>query len=275
MPKNKTVDLHVHSSYSDGRLAPAELAAIAARNNVAVLAVTDHDTMAGAEEKAAACAAHGIECVQGVEISCELDGREVHILSLFADPASPALARIGGLSVSRRRRMEQMLDKLADMGIRLDMADLPVDEGGVYGRPHLAAALVAKGVVKDVKEAFRRFLYDAGPVHIQKTRLSAADGIAVAKRLGGVAVLAHPGVSGWLNNLDDFTALGLDAIEVYHPKHSGEAVARLLRYCGDRSLLVSGGSDFHRPGDGPDIGSVKAPLDIIDPLRQLAAQRKG
>ncbi len=270
----KTLDLHVHSLYSDGRLEPEELAARAARNNVAALAVTDHDTMAGAAEKAAACARRGIECVHGVEISCELRGGEAHILSLFADPDSPELGRIDFLSASRKRRMERMLEKLAAIGIDIRMEDLPVPADGVYGRPHLARALMAKGVVKSVNEAFKRYLYDAGPVHTEKTRLPAEEGIAVAKRLGGVAVLAHPGVSGWLGDLDEFARLGLDGVEVYHPKHGGETVARLLRLCGEKGLLVSGGSDFHSPGEGADIGSVKMPADIIDPLRRRAAERK-
>lgn len=269
----KTADLHVHSVFSDGRLTPDELARRAVRNNVSVLAVTDHDTMAGSAEKREACRVHGIECVLGVELSCELDGREAHILSLFADPESPLVERIETLSASRMSRMEAMLGRLGSMGIRVTMDDLPVADNGVYGRPHLARALMEKGVVKSVNEAFARYLYDSGPVHVAKTRLSAKDGIELAKRLGGAAILAHPGVSGLLNSLDEFLAIGLDGIEVYHPKHGGETVARLLRYCRDRNALVSGGSDFHSPGDGPDIGSARAPLDIVEPLRRLAAGR--
>ncbi len=275
MPKNNAIDLHVHSVFSDGKLTPAELAALAKRNNVAVLAVTDHDTLAGSEEKAAACAAQGIECVQGVELSCELDGREAHILSLFADPASPELAAIDSLTDSRRERMGRMLEKLASLGIHVGIEDLPVADDGVYGRPHLARALVEKGIVRSVSEAFKRYLYDGGPVHIDKTRLGAAEGIALAKRLGGVAVLAHPGVSGWLGALDRFAELGLDAIEAYHPKNTGEATAKILRFCAERSLLVSGGSDFHSPGDGADLGSVRMPSGIMEPLRRLADERKG
>ncbi len=274
MSSKKTADLHTHSVFSDGKLAPAAIAALAAKNNVAVLALTDHDTLAGAEEKDAACRAEGVECVQGVEISCELRGREAHILSLFADPASPEIRRIEELASARKSRMADMLRKMETLGVRIEMADLPVAEDGVYGRPHLARALVAKGVVKSVNEAFKRYLYDGGPVHIEKTRLPAGEGIALAKRLGGVAVLAHPGVSGWMQDFDAFADLGLDGIEAYHPKNSGEATARILRYCGERGLLVAGGSDFHSPGDGADVGSVKAPLDIVEPLRRLASERK-
>ncbi len=269
------IDLHVHSTYSDGKLTPAELAARARHHNVIALAITDHDSMAGSAEKLAACEAEGIECISGVELSCELDGDEAHILSLFADPASPEIAMLGSMQDSRETRMVSMLDKLSHMGIHIDMAELPVAKDGMYGRPHLARALVARGICKSVNEAFARFLYDGGPVHIAKSRLTAADGIAFAKRLGGISILAHPGISGLIPHLDKFVQLGLEGVEVYHPKHSGETIAKLLRYCRERNLLVSGGSDFHAPGDGAEIGSSKVPVDVLEPLRSAATSRKA
>lgn len=275
MPSNITVDLHVHSSFSDGRLTPFELAERAARNNVRALAITDHDTLAGSADKMLACRQFSVECVIGVELSCELNGREAHIVSLFANPDSPFAQRIDALSEPREQRMAAMLEKLSGIGIDIAMDDLPVAADGVYGRPHLARAMVEKGVVKSVNEAFARYLYDDGPVHIDKTRMSAAEGIGLAKKLSGVAILAHPGLSGLLGDLDEFIAMGLDGVEVYHPKHGGETIARLLRYCRETKLLISGGSDFHGPGDGPDIGSACVPPDILTPIRELAAGRKG
>ncbi len=271
MVKPPCIDLHVHSTFSDGKLPPDEVARLASLASVTALAITDHDTLAGYIEKNAACDRYGIECVNGVELSCHLDGREVHILSLFADPESPYTERVGDLGRAREHRMADMLDKLAGMGIRLNMEDLQVGEGKIFGRPHLARALVAMGRVKSVSEAFARFLYDDGPVHIPKVRLTIAEGIDLAQKLGGAAVLAHPGVSGLLNDLDTLVAAGLDGIEVYHPKHGGETIARLLRYCGERGLQVSGGSDFHSPGDGADIGSTRAPVELLARLRECAA----
>lgn len=270
-----SADLHVHSIYSDGECTPRELAERAVSRGVRALAITDHDTLKGCREKVSVCEENGIEGVAGVELSCELDGREAHILSLFCDCDSSCVQKINELSTSRLSRMEAMLGKLKRMGISIRMADLPVPEDGVYGRPHLARALVSFGVVKNISEAFKRYLYDGGPVHIDKTRLSVREGIALAKEMGGVAVLAHPGVSGWVNELDNFVALGIDAVEVYHPKHSGETIARLLKYCSGTGLLASGGSDFHSPGDGPEIGSARAPVDIVVPLRRLALERKA
>lgn len=265
----------MHSVYSDGGLTPEELAARARLHNVVAMAITDHDTMNGTEEKIAACRRHGVECVVGLEISCELDDREAHILSLFANSDSAWIGRVREIAAFRERRMARMLERLSGLGFRIDMADLPRSPDGVYGRPHLARAMVEKGMVKSVGEAFARYLYDGGPVHVAKNRLSAEKGIELARRLGGVAIIAHPGVSGLRGDLDRLVAMGLDGVEVYHPKHGGGTVAELLRYCGERKLLVSGGSDFHEPGEGADIGASRAPTDILEPLREKAATRKG
>lgn len=273
MPANQSMDLHVHSCYSDGRLSPAELAARAVHNNVVALAICDHDTLEGAAEKEGACRAAGIVPVSGVELSCQLDGSEVHILSLFADPDSACAAMLDELRDARERRMSAMLEKLSRLGIRLELSDLP-SEVGVLGRPHLARALMEKGYVKSISEAFGRYLYDEGPVHISKRRLTAAEGIDLAQRLGGAAILAHPGVSRLLGNLDELRALGLDGIEVHHPRHGGTAVASLLRYCRDHNLVVSGGSDFHAPGESPDIGSQRVPRDLLDDIREVAYSRR-
>ena len=271
MPKNASIDMHVHSTYSDGSFTPDAVARRAADHNVVALAITDHDTQKGTEEKRLACGRVGIECVVGVELSCEYDGSEAHIVSLFADPASPAAAKIEELGRARERRMELMLERLDGLGFHLEMSDLEVGDGNIFGRPHLARALVAKGLVQTVNEAFARYLYDNGPVYIPKVRLTAEEGINLAKSLGGVAVLAHPGVSGLAGKLDAFAEMGVQAIEAHHPKHGGETVAKILRFCREKGLAASGGSDFHSPGDTPEIGSANAPVDLLEPLRQRAA----
>lgn len=273
MAKAKSVDLHVHSVFSDGMLAPADVVRRAAKHNVVALAITDHDTLGGAAEKIAACGEAGVECVVGVELSCEYEGREVHLVSLGADPDSPWTSRLEEMRLARERRMDEMLGRLESLGVRLGMGDIPMD-GDVYGRPHLARALVAKGVVKSVNEAFARYLYDDGPVHVAKKRFAFAEGVDLAKRLGGVAVVAHPGVSGLLDVLDDLMRIGADGVEAYNPKHGAETVARVLRFARERGVLVSGGSDFHAPGEGAEVGSQRVPPEVLDPIRELAEKRK-
>lgn len=265
---NPTVDLHCHSTYSDGSMTPAQLAERARSRNVTALAITDHDTLRGSDDKRDACRAAGVEWVCGVELSCEHDGRELHILSLFADPASSAAARLDELSAIRSSRMDQMLERLERLGIRISKEELDVGPGGVYGRPHIARALVARGFVKSVNEAFARYLYDGGPVYVPKQRLTAAEGIALAKDLGGLAIAAHPGVSGMLGALDALRAMGIDGIEAYHPKNGAETVAKILRYCKDHGLAVSGGSDFHGPPDRHNLGCSKVPPDVLEALKQ-------
>ncbi|MDR0363161.1 MAG: PHP domain-containing protein [Planctomycetota bacterium] len=269
----KSVDLHVHSCFSDGRLSPGDIVQRAARNNVVAIAVTDHDTLRGADEKIAACAGTGVECVIGIELSCEYKGREAHLLSLFADPSSEWVARLEDMRLARERRMDEMLERLGRLGVGVERSDLAA-AGLVYGRPHLARALVEKGVVKNVGEAFARYLYDDGPVHVAKRRFAFAEGVDLAKKLGGVAVIAHPGVSGLLDELDEMLRLGADGIEAYNPKHSGETAARLFRFAKEKGALISGGSDFHAPGETADIGSQRVPVDVLEPIRDLAATRK-
>lgn len=270
MVASKIIDLHVHSNFSDGKLAPDALAARAKFNNVIAMAVTDHDTLEGADANAAACQENGIEFIPGVEISTRFEGKETHILSLFVDPSSSARPRLEELRCARSVRMDKMLERLRKFNMILTFDDLPYD-GGAVGRPHLARAMVEKGYVKNVSEAFGRYLYDDGPVYLPKLQLSVKEGIELARSLGGVPVLAHPGPSGLLPHLDEIMALGMDGVECYHPKHGGETIAKLLRYCRDKNLLVSGGSDFHAPGESPDIGSQKVPFDVLEPLRSHAA----
>ena len=255
-------------------MTPAELAKRARHNNVAAIAITDHDTLAGAGEKARVCALEGLECIPGVEISCEYNGSEAHILSLFADPESKWTEQLTELTTAREKRMLAMVERLATIGIRLELSEIPTN-GGAMGRPHLARALVNKGVVKSVSEAFGRYLFDKGPVHIAKTRLTASEGIALAKRLGGVSILAHPGISGLAGDLDAFRGMELDGVEAHHPKHGGGTVASLLAYCRKNRLLPSGGSDFHSPGESFDIGSQRTPRELLEPIRELADNRKG
>ena len=267
MSRIQLVDLHVHSVFSDGKLTPAELAGRAADKGVSALAITDHDTLDGAEEKITACKAAGIECVIGVELSCELAGRETHILSLFANPASARVDELAELKKQRQNRMSAMLERLSQRGIFISLEELPTAENGIYGRPHLARALINRGIVKNINEAFGQFLYDHGPIHIPKVRLTAKRGIAFAKELGGLAIVAHPGISGLIPELDTLRDYGLDGIEVFHPKHSSENIAKLMKYAAENKLAVSGGSDFHSPGEGYDIGASRVPFEVLTKLK--------
>ncbi len=249
-------DLHTHSDRSDGVLSPSALLDEAQRHGVRALALTDHDTLDGIGEASERGRALGIEVVAGVELSVSEDSgrRQLHLLgygvSQNPGPLCDALER---LRVAREERAERSLEALRAHGIALDRTRVREIAGaGTIGRPHLARALVEAGHCSDNDEAFVRFLRTGRPAYIPSPGLSARDAIALVHEAGGVASLAHPPLSigidreGGLEKLvGRLVALGLDGLEVDHPKHTPNQRRKLARWCRDHGLLATGGSDFH------------------------------
>lgn len=245
-------DLHFHSIVSDGVETPAELVARAVAAGLSVAALTDHDAVHGIAAFEAAAAGTGLIAAGGAELSVSERGEDVHLLGLFVDPSEPALgARLAGIRTDRDRRGEAMVEKLATLGVELDLPALRAAVGeGAFGRPHVARALVAKGVVASSEEAFERFLREGRPAFVPKARWSLAEAVEAVRRAGGLAVLAHPvwysDVAGLLRQGRD---LGLDGVEVWHPDNDGRE-EELLREAEALGLLVTAGSDFHTERDG-------------------------
>jgi 3',5'-nucleoside bisphosphate phosphatase len=276
------IDLHTHTTASDGRCTPAELVARAAAAGVDVLSVTDHDTTAAVGAAAAACAAAGIEFVPGIEITAVVEGRDVHVLGYFIDPDSAALSAF--LAEQRRRRLDrirQIVDRLAALGIVLD-ADAVLrpgreDSSKAAGRPWVARALVAGGHVADTREAFDRFLAVGQSAFVPRVGPSPADVFARIHASGGLASLAHPGLTKRDEMIPEFARLGLDALEVHHSKHTVDEVARYLVMADHEKLAVTGGSDFH--GDAShDIGGpgcASLPRDAFQALKGRCATRRA
>jgi len=274
------IDLHTHTTASDGRSTPAELVARASAAGVTVLAVTDHDTVAGSDAAAEACAAAGIEFVSGIEVTAVRDGMDVHVLGYFVDRHATELLTF--LAEQRRRRLDrvrQIVERLATCGIHLD-ADAIVkpglDDGGkAAGRPWVARALVAGRYVSSMNEAFEYWLGRGRPAFIP--RLAAAP-VEVFERIhasGGIASLAHPGLVKRDDWLPEFAASGLDALEVYHTNHDATATARYRNEAARLGLAVSGGSDFH--GDeshgSTNPGSVSLPQEEYERLLRVKRDR--
>jgi len=268
------IDLHTHTTASDGRSSPAELVDCAAQAGVTVLSVTDHDTTGGLAGACSACAAAGIEFVAGIEITAVAAGRDVHVLGYFFDPESQSLQTF--LSEQRERRVDrirQMVTRLAGHGISLD-ADAILAPGLAgrmtsVGRPWIARALVAKGYVADVNEAFAKWLDHGRPGFVPRIGASPPDVFAEIHRAGGLASLAHPINLKHDEWLEGYAAEGLDAIEVYHSDHDEAASRRYLAFATKLNLLITGGSDYH--GDdshGGLPGSVALPRDAFDRLRE-------
>lgn len=265
-PRGDRADLHAHTTASDGRYTPKQLLDVAVRTGLAAVAVTDHDTLAGSIE-ALRLAPPGLEVVPAVELSCEVDGRETHVLGYFVDPSDPALnAALTRLCTDRAGRYGEMVGRLRRLGVGLP--DSPGLPAGSPGRRHLAAALVAAGRVGSVREAFDRYLDDGGPADVPKTRLEFAAGVALIRAAGGVASLAHPGPRVDRPTLARFRDNGLGAIEAEYPGFTNRRIAQLRTWAGELGLAVTGGSDCHGP-DEPRraLGARTVSLDELAILR--------
>jgi 3',5'-nucleoside bisphosphate phosphatase len=249
------IDLHSHSLASDGQYPAEEVALRAAEAGVAVWALTDHDSVAALPAARAAAEERGIRFIPGIELSAHLDRREIHLLGHFVDPQSEALLRFEDLLAEKRRvRMGEMIHKLAAVGVALAPEEIEKFSGGkTLGRPHVARAMVDRGVVSSVKEAFDRYLGEGRPAYVGRYRLSAEDAIALVRGAGGSASLAHPGVNRIeRGDLDRLAAWGLAGVEAYHPDHVPSQKEKYLKIAADLDLVPTAGSDFHGEAVAPD-----------------------
>jgi predicted metal-dependent phosphoesterase TrpH len=270
------IDLHTHTTASDGRFAPPELVARAAAAGVTVLAVTDHDTVAGCRAVADACRSAAIEYVAGIEITAVRDEIDVHVLGYFIDIASQSFLEF--LAEQRRRRIDRlrlMIDALGRLGITLDADALlrPAieDPGIAAGRPWIAHVLVSGGHAADTGEAFDRWLSKGRPAFVPRLGAIPEEVIVRIHEAGGLASLAHPRLLGhdeWIRGL---VSSGLDALEAYHSQHDADTTARYLAIAKSLGTAVSGGSDYHGTGShGPDRpGAISLPRDEYERLVRL------
>lgn len=271
------LDFHAHSTASDGALAPAALISRAHARGLRRFALTDHDTLAGLPEALARGRALGLEVVPGIEISATWEQRSVHVLGYYFDPDHPELrALLDRLVHGRARRNRAILARLADLGVPLDESVLGSEDGGTVGRPHIARALVARGVVADVGQAFDRYLKEGRPAHVERAIVSPEEAARVLHAAGGVAVLAHPLVLGAdPAQVDRCLARaarsGLDGVEVHYSGHSAGQVELVGYFARKHGLLASGGSDFH---EDPWPEHPPLSLDLGDALAERAARHR-
>lgn len=269
------LELHSHTTCSDGSLTPTELVNFAVEKGVKAIAITDHDTMAGCAEATKAARPFDLEIVPGLELSTVYNGRSMHILGFYPDTQklqAPLQERVEG----RKRRARKMAEKLANLGYPIE---LPKMSGNMApGRPHIASALKAAGHVSSHNEAFDRFLNDDGPAYVPYEKFTAQQGIKLLLSCGAVPVWAHPYIfrGGTVDTvLPILVEAGLMGIEVYHPTHSISQTRKLEEYCDTYNLLVTGGSDYHGPPkeknpDFKDLNALAVPLDLLPPLKAAA-----
>ncbi len=277
------VDLHVHSTASDGSVGPGELPAMVARAGLAGFALTDHDTVEGVAAAIEAAEPLGIEVVPGVELTgyaASSDGErmEVHVAGLFVDHQSPALLEeLARLREARVERIRKMAARLAELGMAVDAEAIIEQAGeGAVGRVHLAQEMVARGHCTDIRDAFDRHIGESGPAYVPKHQMTPADAMALVHSAGGCAVLCHPAL---LADGDDLVtrlaAEGLDAIEAHYPTHDARDEHRFMELARKLGLVVTGGSDFHGAAKPQiQIGREAVSYVELEKLRSKALARR-
>jgi 3',5'-nucleoside bisphosphate phosphatase len=270
------VDLHSHTTASDGALAPRDLVRLAARHGVRVLAVTDHDSTEGLPAAIDEAARHGIEIVPGLEINTDVPGAEIHVLGYCVDwQAEWFQAFLREQRAERTARVHRIVERLTELGMPLAADEVfAICKEGSPGRPHVAQAMVNRGYVKSVREAFDRWLRADGPANVPRRRLTPVEAVAVIRRAGGVPVLAHPGLANRDELIPGLVAAGLAGIETYYPEHSVGQITGYRRMCQRLRLVATGGSDYHgsHTGRASTVGSPHIPLDVWHALKQKAQE---
>jgi predicted metal-dependent phosphoesterase TrpH len=272
------IDLHTHTTHSDGSDTPEELIEAASLNGASAVAITDHDTVSGFSEARAAAARCGIEFVPGIEISAEYESGTMHVLGYCVDEASPGFQeKLDELKQARQERNPRIARRLQSLGIEIDYDEVARLAGNeVVGRPHFARLMVEKGYVANIQEAFDRFLKKGASAYVEKARLSPADAIALIHRAKGVAVLAHPyqlrlsSAEQADDLLTKLKELGLDGIEAIYSRHSPAERALYTELARHHQLLITGGSDYHGSYK-PDISIVRGLGNLEVPYELLAA----
>lgn len=269
------IDLHLHTTASDGRSTPEELVDEAVAAGCRLIALTDHDTVAGLAATRAAAEDRSVGFVDGIEITAVEAERDVHILGYFIEPSSPRLAAFLAIQRERRReRLVAMAARLSSLGAPVGIDDLvsSATSGKSLGRPALAQLLIRAGHARDVADAFDRFLSEGRPGYVTREGATPAAVIAEIQAAGGLAAIAHPGKLHDEALVESVAGAGLDAVEVFHPDHDAADVDRYLALARRLGLLVTGGSDYHGPGSGREtgLGTVCLPQADFDALARRA-----
>ncbi len=279
-----TIDLHVHSTFSDGSMSPFELVEFAKKKGLTALSITDHDTIEGTSQAQQAGIQTGLEIVPGVEISVNYKDYTVHLLGYYFQPFNDGLNKaLHSLQQGRLRRNVKILSKLDQLGISITEKDLGnISQIGQTGRPHIARLLVKKNVVKNMEEAFFKYLGMGAVAYTSRLVFDAKDAITFIQNAGGIAVLAHPlqvekSGSQLEEAIGDLIAEGLDGIEAYYPTHSKKQKKMFLEIAKNNNLIVTGGSDYHgnvRPGTTLAGGKNVSVPDVLLQMKERAAQNR-
>jgi 3',5'-nucleoside bisphosphate phosphatase len=269
-----TVDLHLHTNYSDGMYTPQKLIALAATTGMSTIAITDHDSVAGLPEGAIAAKECGIELINGCEISCTELEKEYHILAYHFDPQNTFFTeKLTEFKQMRIERAIKICEKLQELNVTVDIKDLLYNtKSAALTRMHIAKEIVKKGYVDSTRDAFTKYLYDNGPAYEPKFDFSVAEAVKMIHSAGGVASLAHPGRRTSSREIYKFVSAGLDGIEVVHPEHNPSLQKKYETIAKQYNLLQTGGSDFHGSRDWERyvFGSYTIDSSNVAALKQRA-----
>ena len=277
MPKlnKRYADLHVHTYLSDGTFSPEKVVEIAGEKKLACIALTDHDCIDGIRPAQKEAKKYDIEIVPGVELTAEIEDKEVHVLGFFIEYTDSSFKkRLSEMCARRVDRALSMAGKLRKFGIELEDKDILASGNSVcISRLHLAQLMYKKGYVSSLGEAFRKYIGDNGPCYVSKFNLSPKDCIEMIIRIGGVPVLAHPYTLKNENFIKEFIGYGLRGLEVYHSDHSSAMSEYYKKMAEANNLLITGGSDCHGLGKGKILmGSVKVTYDLVERLKEEAGK---
>ena len=275
----------MHSTASDGTTPPEDLPALAAEAGLSAIALTDHDTTAGLAGCAEAAAKIGLRFVPGIELSADpgKPSGTMHVLGYGVREPAPDLAAITRqLHAARAERAPRIVDRLRELGVDITMDEVAEQaDGASIGRPHIATVLVAKGYVKTVEDAFRRYIGQGGPAYFRKDRVAPADAIDAIHGAGGLAVLAHPIQLRYEDDAELNATVsrrvdaGLDGLEVWRPDHRGDLVAQYAALAARFDLITTGGSDFHGHRKPNPLGIPRVPTDVLDAIDETRSRKSS
>lgn len=275
------VDLHTHTTYSDGTYTPKELIEYGANKNISAIAITDHDVLGGIEEGKYYGNKLGIEVISGIEVSTEYQGREIHIVGLFVDEYNKDInSKLNSLRKRRTERNYEMIESLNSLGLNISYDDVEkTAKGGVVTRAHFAKALKEKGYILSIGEAFDRYIGDGKPAYVKREVLPWQDTLNMITNSGGVPVLAHPLLYNFSSYrleemVSDMAKYGLKAIEAYYSTHSQSDVKYIKTIAQKNGLKISGGSDFHGANKpkldlATGYGSLEVPYEVLEGLKEV------
>jgi len=277
------VDLHAHTTASDGTLSPRELVSAAARRGVRVLAVTDHDSTDGLRDAVDEAAKHPpLTIVPGLEINCDAPGAagaEVHVLGYYVDHEAGWFQDfLREQRVERVARVHRIAARLAELGMPIDPAEVfAIVKEGSAGRPHVAQVMVQRGYVRSVREAFDRYLHANGPANVPRKRLTPAEAVRIIRRAHGVPVFAHPGLADRDALIPELVEAGLMGIEAIYAEHSAAQTAHYKDVCRAHGLVATGGSDYHgeRSGRTNPLGHPPVPMSVWEELKAAAEKARA